>query len=274
MQWLRQQFRFYIHASIHVAFAVVSLVGVTVLEFDLNVPIALWFFVFFGTISGYNFVKYAKIAGLHHRSLAQSLRAIQVFSAISMAGVFLSMFFLTTTTLIVAFGFGLLTLFYAVPLFRSKNLRNIIGLKIFVVALVWAGVTVAVPIVEEGMTISGDFWITLSQRTLIVLALILPFEIRDLQFDRVGLKTVPQRYGVMKTKGLGISLLTLVVLLEGLKNMPSVWSLYALLCTMILIGLAIGYARKKQSEYFASFWVESIPIIWVSLLFLFRHFFS
>lgn len=274
MQWLRQQFRFYIHASIHVAFAVVSLVGVTVLEFDLNVPIALWFFVFFGTISGYNFVKYAKIAGLHHRSLAQSLRAIQVFSAISMAGVFLSMFFLTTATLIVAFGFGLLTLFYAVPLFRSKNLRNIIGLKIFVVALVWAGVTVAVPIVEEGMTISGDFWITLSQRTLIVLALILPFEIRDLQFDRVGLKTVPQRYGVMKTKGLGISLLTLVVLLEGFKNMPSVSSLYALFCTMILIGLAIGYARKKQSEYFASFWVESIPIIWVSLLFLFRHFFS
>ena len=79
MKLLSSVFSFYINSSIHVAFAVLAFVGISMLEYDLEIPNALWVFIFFGTITGYNFVKYAKIAGLRHRQLTNSLRTIQVF---------------------------------------------------------------------------------------------------------------------------------------------------------------------------------------------------
>ena len=63
MNALKRIFEFYINSSIHVALAVLSLVLITVLEFNLKLPNSYWYFVFFGTITGYNFVKYAPIAG-------------------------------------------------------------------------------------------------------------------------------------------------------------------------------------------------------------------
>lgn len=272
MKMFSRVFRFYINASIHVAFAVVALLGVTVLAFGLKIPQALWMFVFFGTISGYNFVKYAKVAGLHHRSLAQNLRSIQVFSAVCLAAFFFSMFYIKIETLLVTTVFGFLTFFYAVPLFRNKNLRNISSFKIVVVAMVWTGVTVAVPVVEDGMKLTTDFWMSLIQRFLLVLVLIIPFEIRDLKFDNTHLQTLPQRLGTRVTKIVGAILLVVILLLEGFRNLIEYAHLYSLTSIVIVTGFLLRFARKKQSEYFASFWVESIPMVWILLFYLFRHF--
>jgi|TARA_R110002020_G_scaffold474772_3_gene707218 hypothetical protein len=265
-------FRFYINASIHVAFAVLALFWITVLEFELEVPTALWLFVFFGTITGYNFVKYAKVAGLHHRSLAQSLRAIQVFSALSFAVLFFSVFYLKINTLLVAIGFGLFTFFYAVPLLKRKNLRTLSGLKIMIVALVWAGVTIMVPVVEDGMSLTNDFFIAFLQRFLLVIVLTIPFEIRDLAFDRLKLQTLPQRLGVLKTKILGAAFLVVILMLEGFKDVFSTAQLYALIVLVLFCGIALMVSKKEQSRYFASFWIESIPIVWLLSWCLFRHF--
>lgn len=265
-------FRFYINASIHVAFAVLALFWITVLEFELEVPTALWLFVFFGTITGYNFVKYAKVAGLHHRSLAQSLRAIQVFSALSFAVLFFSVFYLKINTLLVAIGFGLLTFFYAVPLLKRKNLRTLSGLKIMIVALVWAGVTIMVPVVEDGISLTNHFFIAFLQRFLLVIVLTIPFEIRDLAFDRLRLQTLPQRLGVLKTKILGAAFLVVILVLEGFKDVFATAQLYALIVLVLLCSIALMVSKKEQSRYFASFWVESIPIVWLLSWYLFRHF--
>src|SRR5690606_15236470 len=80
MRVLKNIFDFYINSSIHVAIGVVSLAVVTCLHFGFPLEVELLSFIFFGTISGYNFVKYARIARLHHRSLARNLRWIQIFS--------------------------------------------------------------------------------------------------------------------------------------------------------------------------------------------------
>lgn len=265
-------FKFYINASIHVGLAVLSFVAITVLHFNLRLPLALWFFIFFGTVTGYNFVKYAKIAGLHHRSLTNSLRSIQVFSFACFAGLFVCSFFLYFNTLLVALLFGLFTFLYAVPFLRKKNLRTFSGLKILVVALVWAGVTVLVPMVEAKMAITTYSWLTFFERFLLVFVLTLPFEIRDLQYDIAQLKTIPQRIGVPKTKILGIGLLLLALIVKGFKNDTELYHLYPFLLLIGCIGAALLAAKTKQSEYFSSFWVESIPIVSVGVFVLFRHF--
>lgn len=265
MNLLKRLFNFYINSSIHVALAVVALVGVTVLEYRLEVPFNLLGFVFFGTITGYNFVKYAEVAGLQHRKLTDALKSIQVFSFLCFGMLLFFVFHLSVHTLVMVGVFAMLTFFYAVPFLKHKNLRNFSGLKIFIVAAVWAGVTVFVPLAASKMELRTDDWITFIQRFLLVVVLILPFEIRDLQYDRNTLKTLPQQIGIQKTKLFGMTLLVFCVLLEGFKDELTANYLYSLLLMCVLLSSFLLASGKKQSKYFSSFWVESVPIFWLLL---------
>ena len=265
MQRGSRWFDFYLNSSIHVALAVCSLVGVTVYEFNFEVPKALWFFVFFGTVTGYNFVKYAKVAGLHHHSLTDMLKTIQIFSFVCFLLLLVCVFHLSFETLLATGIFGIFTFFYAVPLMNHKNLRNFGGIKIFVVALVWAGVTVIVPLVSAKIELEADAWLSFVQRFLLVIALTIPFEIRDLVYDKERLQTLPQQLGLLKVKGFGLLLLAVVLLLEGFKDALQWEGFFGLCIISALVGLAIVVSKTKQLRYFASFWVEGIPIVWFGL---------
>ena len=266
MKLLKSGFNFYINSSIHVAFAVIALTIVTVLEYNLKVDKSLYFFVFFGTISAYNFVKYAKIAGLHHRSLTKSLKSIQLFSFLSLIIAFYFTFFIPLKVLLIAMGFGLLTFFYAVPLLNYKNLRTIGGLKIFIVGIVWAGITVFTPIVSDKMEITADCWFSFIQRSILVIVLTLPFEIRDIPYDASNLKTLPQLIGVRKVKVIGVILLGLILLIEMFKDELSYTHYLSLFLTSIIIAICLIFTKIKQAKYYASFWIEGIPIIWMLML--------
>jgi hypothetical protein len=270
MKFLKRVFAFYINASIHVALAVLSLLAITVLEYHLVIPIELWLFVFLGALTGYNFVKYAKVAGLHHRSLTNSLKTIQIFSGICFVLLAFIAFKLSITTLLVTVGFGLATFFYAVPFVRHKNLRNFSGLKIFVVAFVWAGVTVIVPVVASEVTISLDILLTFLQRILIVVALILPFEIRDVPYDALNLNTLPQQLGVKSTKLIGEGVLLLCLVFEFFKVNSDVAYIISLLVFCSVLGWILVISKTEQSRYFSSFWVEGLPILWYLLFILFE----
>ena len=271
MKFLKRVFAFYINASIHVALAVLSLLAITVLEYHLVIPIELWLFVFLGALTGYNFVKYAKVAGLHHRSLTQSLKAIQIFSGICFVLLAFIAFKLSIQTLMITAAFGLATFFYAVPFVRHKNLRNFSGLKIFVVAFVWSGVTVIVPVVASEATISLDILLTFLQRILIVVALILPFEIRDVPYDALNLKTLPQQVGVRNTKLLGLAVLLICLVFEFFKQDSDVAYIVSLLIFSVFMGWFLITSKTDQNRYFASFWVEGLPIIWFLLFVLFEQ---
>ena len=271
MSALKRIFEFYINSSIHVALAVLSLVYITVLEFDLQLPNAYWYFVFFGSITGYNFVKYAPVAGLHHRSLARSLKTIQVFSFLCFAFLVYFSFQLSFTTLLYTGIFGALTILYAIPFLKSKILRTVKGLKIFVVALVWAGVTVFIPVLASQHTLTVDTWITFTERFLIVIALILPFEIRDLPYDDSVLGTFPQLIGLVATNILVTGLTGVAFILEAFKNAISYPYAISLLLVCLLTSFATFFADKNQPKYYASFWVEGIPIVWLGTFLLLRH---
>lgn len=264
----KRLFAFYINSSIHVALAVLALTAITILEYNLKVPRALYIFVISGSITGYNFVKYAKIAGLHHRQLTQSLKAIQVFSALCFVLLLYSIIQLPWHVLLITASFGIPTFFYAVPIIRHKNLRSFTGIKIFVVAFVWAGITVIVPVAAAKFSISGDVLLTFFQRLLIVVVLILPFEIRDVPYDSLNLKTLPQQIGVWGTKMLGEGLLLMCLLFEVFKQFSELAYLVSLFVFLLMLGVVLIISKPYQSRYFASFWVEGLPILWFCLYLL------
>ena len=273
MKYFKTYFDFYINSSIHVALAVVSLCAVTMLNFRLQADFDLLGFLFFGAVTGYNFVKYAPIAKLHHRSLAKRLKFIQVFSLLSF---FLLIWFalqLEFKILIWAAFFGLFTFLYAMPVFSKKrNLRSVSGIKIFIISFVWAGVTVILPVLNGNFSVGLDILLEFIQRFLFILVLILPFEIRDLKYDLERLGTIPQKVGVTSTKIIGSILLVTLLLLEYLKSFTSTEAFGALLLTVMVTAGFVWKAKEKQSPYFASFWVEGIPVFWLLSLLLFKSF--
>lgn len=269
MHILKLLFNFYINSSIHVALSVYSLVRITELYFDLPYNKHLDYFIFFGTITGYNFIKYAGVAKFYHMSLTKSLRLIQIFSFISFCFLCYYAWLLPVDTLLYFLPFGILTVLYIVPFLGGfqKNLREISYLKIFIVGGVWAGVTAVIPLLASGSTIDVDLILLFVQRILFIVALILPFEIRDMQLDFENISTLPQKIGVKQTKRFGFILLLFALAFEFLITDSSVnRNVFLAVCFALLFFLM--RSKGNQSKYYSSFWVESLPVLWWIVLFL------
>lgn len=244
------------------ALAVVSLSLISFLEFNIEIDKNLLFFIFFGSITSYNFVKYASIAKLHHASLARNLKLIQIFSFFCFLALLYFAFKQELKMLWISAILGVFTLLYAIPLGKNRqNLRNIGGIKIFIIAVVWAGVTVILPLVEQVPL--QEISLTFFQRFFFVIAITLPFEIRDLKFDSGNLNTIPQQIGIANTKKIGYILLGIMLFLEFLKSYFSVINLIALIFTLMVSAYFIKAARIDQGGYYSAFWVEGIPVFWL-----------
>ncbi|WP_296379497.1 hypothetical protein [Winogradskyella sp.] len=273
---LKSIFNFYLNSSIHVALAVYAMTWITLVQFDLPYSKNVLYFIFFASISGYNFVKYFGLAKFHHRSLANWLKIIQVFSAIAFLLMGYYFFQLNSNVWILIVVLGLITFLYAIPLIPKKylfddqqNLREVGGAKVYIIALVWSLVTVLIPVLNTYVEISADVFITVLQRFCFVIVLMLPFEIRDLKYDSLKLATIPQKIGTKKTKIIGLLLLLVFLFLEFLKVKNDYSSIISTLIITLLTLMLLVLSSEKQSKYYSAFLVEAIPIVWLLILLLF-----
>jgi hypothetical protein len=81
---------------------------------------------------------------------------------------------------------------------NRRNARNWAGVKIYIVALCWVGVTLVLPVVNAHISLGLDFYLKCAQR--FIFCVDSNFEILDLANDDPHLHTVPQQIGVSKTK--------------------------------------------------------------------------
>jgi len=160
----------------------------------------------------------------------------------------------------------LLTLFYVYPGTKKfKGLRSLPGLKLFVIALVWAGVTVLFPLSASGIALGEGEWVVFAQRFLLILAITLPFDIRDLQLDDEQLATLPQTLGVNNSKWVGLLALSAFVLLFFAVPYFDRAQRYVGLLVAAISALLVLRSGIYQGRFFSAFWVESIPIAWYLL---------
>ncbi len=117
-----------------------------------------------------------------------------IWAAILVAALLFVEVMLSTSTFIVS-GFLITTgLMYAlVPA------REIPYLKLPFISLVWAIATVILPVYLTGLEDDIDMWTVFAivlSRGLYIAGLTIPFDVRDLDIDRLSMKTVPQTIGV------------------------------------------------------------------------------
>jgi hypothetical protein len=249
MKFFKSLFHFYIHSSLHIATSVWAFLQITTHNLQISSNPNLEIIIFFGTQFTYTFLK--NFTDLKNKTFQiKNHRSLTTISLISLLFVIYILFHLSPTLQIAFIKIGLLIILY--PYFRQFG-----WLKIFIVAFVFAYITVYIPALDTNL--SFFLYQTLAiQRFIIVLCLILPFEILDSETDPKSLKTIPQRIGITKTKILGLLLLTLYFYFDIDINID--------IAIAIIIAFAIIFANPSRNRYYSLFWVESIPIFWWILL--------
>jgi len=278
MKFLKKILDFYIFSNIHVSIAGFSLTKITLLKFgivDNLTPI----FVALSIVISYNFIRFFEIKGnslnwfknwfFEHKNVLSLISFLSIILLIYIT--FFSKFNLKAILVLLPFAF--MTFFYVVPLFKIGNIevsfRNFPSIKIVSIAFAWAGITVLFPLYEANFEFTSNVYIEFLQRFLLLMAITLPFDIRDVTFDSKSLRTLPQVFGVEKSKIVGYVLLILTVLVEFLKDNFSNSEMYMLIFVSFVTALFLIFSSPKRTRYYTSFWVEAIPILWFILIVLF-----
>ena len=202
------------------------------------------------------------------------------FTIVSLLSLIPLFFLISIESRILLIFLGIISFFYSLPIFtlgdQKFGLRNIPGLKQFLITLVWTMSTVLLPILEAHnrhfTSVSmRDTTILIAKRFLFVAALTIPFDIRDLFEDRKsGLKTVPVVWGEKNAYLLCQALLFgYLVLLFLFKNGGFNANFWALAITALLTGWLIFKSKWEKNEYYYFFYMDGVLILQYFILLLF-----
>lgn len=260
-------FSFYVFSNIHVALSTSCLVMLTLFQIGIE-DYRTVLFVFCGTVIGYNFIRAIEVNRLYP-SMTHWIRSSAVWlillNVIMFAGLIYSAFYFTWHDLGFIAPFFLLTLFYAFPFKgRIRGLRNLPGVKLFLISAVWAGVTVLFPVWVNDLSFDSHVWIVFWQRFLLISAITIPFDIRDLQLDSPDLATLPQTFGLAKSKAIAVFALLAYALLFYRNDFSGMERGIGLAIALVSAGFVLG-AGVYQNRFYSSFWVEGIPVLWFLL---------
>ncbi len=105
---------------------------------------------------------------------------------------------------------SVISVFYVMKV-RKINLREIPYIKIHLIAITWVIVLVVLPSLRYEITNYGTFLLLCLSHYFYVLAVTIPFDIRDLKYDMPSQKTIPQLLGIQGAKVLALVLLLVFV---------------------------------------------------------------
>ena len=272
MKKLISIFDFYIKSSLHLSFCVLSLILITCIRFDLDFSYALIVCVFCATIVVYNFIKYASTLPYYFFTKNAPIKKIKTISFVSGFFLFISVFFLNSNTILLGFMLFVLCLTYVIPFNRSSiNIRNYSKIKIFIVAFCWAGATILMPFSEN---ISVDLIVVIwqfIQRFIFIIVYTLPFEIRDLEYDSINLKTIPQVIGINNTKILAYLLLIIFCIMGFFIESNESKFLFSDIIIAFITAIFIFNTKIDQSRYYTSFLIEGLPIYWLIVILIIEN---
>lgn len=188
---------------------------------------------------------------------------------------------LSIESLVLLTPLGVIALVYPLPTFSLKGrilrLREVPGIKIFLIALVWALVTVGLLVQEHQLAWTTDVWLLFFHRFCFVFAITIPFDIRDLKYDQLQLKTIPGLFGEEKARYIALAVLALYELLIIIQfvfgEIINLSALIALLGTSAVTAYLLIRSNSEKEEYYFAFWVEGASLLMFGFLMIAQLFF-
>ena len=164
---------------------------------------------------------------------------------------------------------GLVAFAYTIPIVRKEankiRIREIGLWKIFLIASVWAGMTAILPAVNLygfKQVFELGSWQLAFGRFLFILAITIPFDIRDLANDaNKGVRTIPSVLGwkpsVLVSHVLLVAFILLIWFRLGAHHPFFVGYAISTAITTVLVAIA----SPKRSDFYCSFWLEGTMLI-------------
>lgn len=266
---LKNVYCFLVYTNLLIALAAVAQCALTYLILDY--PINPYILLIEGgtTLSLYNLSLYLSLpentsASPYRRTrwIGSNMSIFWLGSALAVLGTLYALFHIQHLTVAYLFLIGVLSAAYAVPIFRiggrRLGLRQVPGLKLFYIALIWSLSSVGLPVVElfsSGVSVDWFMANYLGLVKIIFLLLCtLPFDIRDIEQDAsYALKTLPTLLGKDRAIQLayGLGVLHVLVIFPAPYSTPIKGGLLlTTLGVIFVLRLAIFTAKKHYHHVY------------------------
>lgn len=263
--------KFFIFSNIYVSLCITLLSYKAFVILNLKPNIHQIGLIFFGTLIIYNFQRIYRLSKSNLQNTNERLawylknkRLIYGILVISILAVGYNIFFVNSFQFSILILLALISLLYVIPVFKFKNktyaLRQIPYLKIFVISLVWAALLTIfiLPSIKE---VNYQVLMYFIERFVFILAITIPFDIRDLNYDKENnIKTIPQLIGIKKAVFLSILLLIISFAINYFLFYNSFnWLFYSFILFLEIV--IILKTINKKNELFYSGIVEGIMVL-------------
>jgi uncharacterized membrane protein len=148
---------------------------------------------------------------------------------------------------------------------KSKSLRDTPYLKIHLIAIIWVIALGIFELVNEQI-FEFEKWIFVLIHYFYVIAVTIPFDIRDLKYDDPKKRTIPQVIGVLFSKMLSFGLMVLYFILAIYFKPDLLLNFYFHFSILISLLLILGIKNTRNEFYYSGLMEGSILIVGLSLL--------
>ena len=272
--WPRRALDALLYSSGWLSGAALGLMWATFLFWGVHIPVRLGALIFAATLFLYNLdsvlpYKHGQLPGATRRKQWIRGHRPQLLALTAVAGTTAALLFLTDArlprlTLFLAH-LGGISVLYSMPLVRYhgrwRALRDLPLLKVFLIAYVWAAVTVWIPALYLGRGLGSAVVLVLfARRFLFILALAFVFDIRDYTKDRLtGTRTFPGVFGIRATKWLGLAALLAAAFLVPAGVTPAHNA--ALLLPLLLAAAVIWQAEESRPDYYFALLTDGVMVV-------------
>ena len=255
---------FLIYTNIIVALGAFSLYKVTEILFKIS-DLKMGFFVFFSTLFAYNYMRISDYFFNNRKRIVNNLHLHLLFNACSLIIFFSLLFSFDIYFIKLVLPVLIISLIYPLSINinnKSYSLRSIPFLKVFLISFVWSYVTFLIPLIYHGYSIDYYYLDFFFQRFLFVLAIAIPFDIRDRYIDKI--KTLPNTIGVFNTQVFAwfcLFIIQVLLIIDLINNTIALPLFCALFLSIELTSLTIYFSNSSQSKFFYGIIVEGLSII-------------
>ena len=265
---IRKIIDLFLYSNVYIAVAAVALTAQTQLilfgEFELDTLSVLVFFATMFIYASHRLVglfsvkKFLKEGRFHIINTYKN--HIWIYTGIAVIGLIYAFFQVSFRVQLALVLPGLISLGYVIPFLglkknRKLRLRDLNWIKIFLIAIVWAYVTVILPIIEIRSVSWSDVLIFV-ERAVFIFMITLPFDIRDLKVDQYNnVKTIPAVYGIPFTMKLVLASFIFLLILASanylfVPDSPIYFAAFGLWLSLISTYIFIRISIDKTDDYY------------------------
>jgi hypothetical protein len=292
VNFFRNLARFIVFRNVWIAICAVSMLEETRWFFgEPVVADSQAIFIFFATFFEYNlhsfggkFNMWEPLVLFRYLIGSDIKPVLRVCVIIGFAGSLVYFFLLPLKLMVAVALFAVFTVAYTLPLIKRKEkfvrLRELTYMKVFTVAFVWSFVTVIIPILDFTANVSfTETSIIFIRRFLFIYAITIPFEIRDVEREKLfGNLSLPMIYGIKTIKIIGLAFIVVFTVLCSLHEKYFSFVLERRLNIFLPLTLSalaaawlIVYASNKRTNWYYKFWTDGTMVLQFILLLIFNQ---